>query len=345
MTVNLTREQLYDLVWSEPMQRLSKQIGISDVAIAKHCRKIGVPVPERGYWAKLQAGQPVKRTPLPERDLATARRVSMSGTLPPELRAHIKGEPGIADGPDDDIELLTARFRKRLGTVTVPRNFAQTHPAVATLLRKDEQYRQERERTGYGWPEPQFETPFERRRLQFLNGLFLGFEKVGGSPLIRGSGARELGIYIGNASVTFELDKVRHTANRRCGELPAPEGREKLRLTVSGNAADVPTCWEDQEGNPLEKQVTEVIVGMLIAGEHFHRRWLTEQAAWERQRREEAERAAIKRKEDEERREREASPQSRKPDWIRSCKPPRDGAPPRTFATISMPSASPRANW
>lgn len=30
MTFTLTREQLYDLVWSKPMQRLAKQIGISD---------------------------------------------------------------------------------------------------------------------------------------------------------------------------------------------------------------------------------------------------------------------------------------------------------------------------
>ena len=54
MSFVLTRDQLYDLVWSEPMQRLVKQIGISDVAIAKHCRKLGVPVPERGYWKAAQ---------------------------------------------------------------------------------------------------------------------------------------------------------------------------------------------------------------------------------------------------------------------------------------------------
>jgi hypothetical protein len=46
MTCNLTREQLYDLVWSEPLQRLAKRISISDVAIANHCRTLGVP--ERG---------------------------------------------------------------------------------------------------------------------------------------------------------------------------------------------------------------------------------------------------------------------------------------------------------
>jgi len=33
MMFTLTREQLYD-VWSEPMQRLIEQTGISDVAIA-----------------------------------------------------------------------------------------------------------------------------------------------------------------------------------------------------------------------------------------------------------------------------------------------------------------------
>jgi hypothetical protein len=35
MPFTLTRKQLYDLVWSEPLQRLGKQIGISDVELAK----------------------------------------------------------------------------------------------------------------------------------------------------------------------------------------------------------------------------------------------------------------------------------------------------------------------
>lgn len=46
MPFTLTRAQLYQLVWSEPMRTLAKHIGISDVAVAKHCRKSGVePVP------------------------------------------------------------------------------------------------------------------------------------------------------------------------------------------------------------------------------------------------------------------------------------------------------------
>lgn len=41
----------------EAMQKLGRQIGISDVALAKHCRNHDIPVPERGYWNKLSAGK------------------------------------------------------------------------------------------------------------------------------------------------------------------------------------------------------------------------------------------------------------------------------------------------
>lgn len=303
MTFRLTREQLYDLVWSEAMHRLAKQIGISDVAIAKHCRKIGVPIPKRGYWNKRQAGHGVKRTPLPERDLATVNLVTLSGTLPTELRARIKGQPGISDAADEDIELLTSRLRKRLGKVTVPRDLSNAHPIIKGLLEKDEKIRREALTQRFAWRQPYFDSPFERRRLRFLNGLFLGFAKIGGSLWLRGDTARELGVHIGNAGFRFELDKTGQL--RRRGGSGASEGKGRLYLSVSANAPGVTTRWEDGDASPLESQITEVIVGMLVAGEHSHRHCLERQAAWERRQREEAERAEIRRKEEEERRERE----------------------------------------
>jgi len=33
--ITLTRQELYDMVWSEPMTSLAKNFGISDVALAK----------------------------------------------------------------------------------------------------------------------------------------------------------------------------------------------------------------------------------------------------------------------------------------------------------------------
>jgi hypothetical protein len=57
------REDLYEKAWSRPMRILAKEHGISDVGLAKVCRKLGVPVPGRGYWAKKAAGRVVSKKP------------------------------------------------------------------------------------------------------------------------------------------------------------------------------------------------------------------------------------------------------------------------------------------
>ena len=48
------------------MQRLAEKYGISDVGLAKVCRKLSIPRPGRGDWARIAAGQIVARTPLPK---------------------------------------------------------------------------------------------------------------------------------------------------------------------------------------------------------------------------------------------------------------------------------------
>jgi hypothetical protein len=60
------RQRLYEEVWAEPSQLVATRYGVSDAAIAKACRAMGIPKPPRGYWAKKAAGQKVPaRPPLP----------------------------------------------------------------------------------------------------------------------------------------------------------------------------------------------------------------------------------------------------------------------------------------
>lgn len=61
----LTREELYELVWSKPATAIASDFGISDVAVAKHCKKHEVPRPSRGYWAKKEAGRNPRKQALP----------------------------------------------------------------------------------------------------------------------------------------------------------------------------------------------------------------------------------------------------------------------------------------
>jgi hypothetical protein len=66
--LTLSREDLYELAWSKPISELAKDFGISDVGLAKRCRRLGVPLPGRGYWARIDAGQKPYRPKLPQRE-------------------------------------------------------------------------------------------------------------------------------------------------------------------------------------------------------------------------------------------------------------------------------------
>ncbi len=47
-------EKLQHLVWKYPTSYIAKRLGVSDVTVAKHCRKHNIDKPPRGYWRKKQ---------------------------------------------------------------------------------------------------------------------------------------------------------------------------------------------------------------------------------------------------------------------------------------------------
>ncbi|HTR43446.1 MAG TPA: hypothetical protein VMH87_17675 [Pseudomonadales bacterium] len=48
--INYTRAQLYEAIWAIPCQKLAKSLGISNVALAKACKRLGIPRPSLGYF-------------------------------------------------------------------------------------------------------------------------------------------------------------------------------------------------------------------------------------------------------------------------------------------------------
>ena len=63
-----SREELYELIWSEPLVTLSKRFGLSDNGLRKRCKAMRVPTPPPGYWQKTRHGKPQNREPLPRLD-------------------------------------------------------------------------------------------------------------------------------------------------------------------------------------------------------------------------------------------------------------------------------------
>ena len=49
-----SRQELFELVWSMPMIKLSKQFELSDVGLRKICVKRQIPLPLQGHWTHKQ---------------------------------------------------------------------------------------------------------------------------------------------------------------------------------------------------------------------------------------------------------------------------------------------------
>ena len=90
------REELYRKAWEQPLLKVAEDYGVSSVALGKTCRKLSVPVPGRGFWAKLAHGhQGVKKPPLPKlekvpvifRSTVVQKKVTDSSQEDPEFAA------------------------------------------------------------------------------------------------------------------------------------------------------------------------------------------------------------------------------------------------------------------
>lgn len=88
------REKLYEEVWNEPVTTVAKRYGISDNGLRKHCKRLGIPFPPRGYWAKVNAGHKAPKTPLPK----------VTGDLRKYVRNYvIKYRADMSDLPDKEL--------------------------------------------------------------------------------------------------------------------------------------------------------------------------------------------------------------------------------------------------
>jgi hypothetical protein len=73
----LTRLELYELVWSKPMKDAAASVSMSSWSLSRICHRHAVPTPPRSYWPALKAGRSIARPPLPAR--AKAPRIDLLG--------------------------------------------------------------------------------------------------------------------------------------------------------------------------------------------------------------------------------------------------------------------------
>lgn len=63
-TIELTRKELYDIVWSTTLSKLTQEYALSNDGIKKMCKQFEIPMPDNSYWSKLKFNKPVNKTEL-----------------------------------------------------------------------------------------------------------------------------------------------------------------------------------------------------------------------------------------------------------------------------------------
>ena len=272
-----TRKELYDLVWKEPRTHLAKRIGLSDVAIAKACRKAGIPMPPLGYWAKKAAGKRVSQRPLPPRDPGVDDEIKLGGYRYDYGRHWTDEEVWemVPEAPifEESLDEMRQRIKGRLGKVARPRSLKEPHRAIGRLLEEDEVRREKAKSSSfvYSWDEPKFDSPVEKRRLRILSGIFAAAGKYGAPGVISSKDAREVGVTVGDQLVRVSLEPIGSSKKEKPQR---GRTRERFKLTVGHSwhrYGPEPLVWEDSAEKDLESMLPEIVLELILMGERQYR--------------------------------------------------------------------------
>jgi hypothetical protein len=281
------RQKLYEEVWSKPLRVLAKEFGLSDVGLAKICKKMNIPTPGLGYWTRVRCGQTIERTPLP----------IMKESI--ELVTQVAAAP-----PQNSPEPLPP-LKKPVPKAALHPLVQQTKQAYVTGRVDD-----------YGrvlpsdWNLPRLSIrvtkPGLQRALEFMDRLIKLIEandmRVSIERGDQGSSATRVTVDHQQIEISLkeEVQKHRRPAKPATGKDAdqwvsrfldnlEPSCEKTTRLVLEfGTFSDGPARWADGKRKKIEDQLESIVHGLLIA------------AAYQKRRR--AEREEERRREEEERR-------------------------------------------
>lgn len=269
--MRLTREQLYDLVWSEPMIKAAKRFGLSDVGLKKICIKNAIPVPPRGYWRKLEVGKRTKRVSLPE--------LLSHGVIAIDVR-----EISIEAQRVQDSEAVTEQIKMEdQQKIVVTEVLEKPHPLTKLVRQNLRPPRDDRYGAlicrGQNVPDVRVSPTTMDRALRVLDALF---KAINARRFEFKAGANEhycMGIVVHGELISFSLDerlrqephrltdKEKQTKERGGYIYPPtydyiPSGELTIKIGGAWNSG-LQSQWKDTSSTKLEDKLSDLIVGLV----------------------------------------------------------------------------------
>lgn len=281
MAHTFTRAELHELVWSQPMRDLAKNYDISDRGLAKACAAANIPVPTRGYWAKLHAGKSVSQVELPVRGLGQIDRVVVGQhrwqnyereSDEEILRSPIPPPPTFE--PDMEVVRLQAEALVRRAPLPL-RGSHGWHSQIEKLLKADEARARKQAESPFPstWDGPIFTSVFEKRRMRILNALFTCLTRCGMTPHLSDKYGREIVVTVGDMGVPLDLDSVgaqKLRERERAGYGFVQRGDKdgmRLLMTRWWSQDPEPPAWEDKGASRLEEHLREIAAAIVVFAE------------------------------------------------------------------------------
>lgn len=270
---SFTRQKLYELVWTAPVEKLAPRFGLSDRGLAKLCERHAIPTPPRGYWARKQAGQKVVKAPLIQLDGSRVRDDYAIARF-----ALPKAPTTVAEDTPDPLLAFYAEQREEIGKIAVPKTLANPHAVIAEWLKDDERQRAANAR----WGGPSLGlfkmTALDRRRLRLLSALWKALEARGVRIECR-RGTRIVTLRHEHDEVSFDIKEHVQQKRRPLIEEEVRQGwgehnKYRVEQTPTGllrGKVDawlpkgVPTQWTESEEKPFEDLLGEVAATILTA--------------------------------------------------------------------------------
>lgn len=276
-----TRQDLYEEIWTDPVTVVARRYGLSDVGLAKLCRRMGVPIPPRGYWAKLRSGAKVKKTRLP----AAGHFVTS---------VHLTRFNPEVVAANEDAKRQRDVLKGEVAKALVLAKSYELHPLVGLTKKRVSQFKEEARNPprANGVLDVRVSKGAFDRALRLFNALIQEMLGLGATVRVDNQTHETM---LGYKGIEFRLSIAEHF--KRIGHqetmeemelrlnpkidpyfgLPYSPDLPKYDYVASGvltvTAGSWPTkVWKDSASRLLEDRIQDMVVGMAVLAAEIRKR-------------------------------------------------------------------------
>jgi hypothetical protein len=272
-SVMLTREDLYEQIWTDPVIHVAAKYGLTGNGLKKICRHANIPVPPPGYWQRLRVGRPDPRPPLPPATPGNPATLTITPT--PGAQGAKEAAARIQADPVPETVII------------VPDRLASPHPLIQlTRIALEhghvDDYSAVHGRRDQQWLDVRLSKTILLRGLRLLDALFKALATRGATVHLSPEPRRGTYVKVGDDEVRIRLEEEFTRKDHVPSKTDKPYLTPKWDYVATGNlvfrideyVAGTRKTWRGGRTQRLENLLPAALQGILVTAEMLRTRRL-----------------------------------------------------------------------